>query len=724
MKIEKICEYLNDIGILQFENINKFLKIYTQLSQEKYKNTSDKLILALFSYITQISKNEQQLYQTCKNMVQNISNNQILYRYRALNMLNNIFKYKLQSKYIFFFCKLNYFILNRSSKYKYSDLYLNSKNNYSNSKTNEINEFLNEKEYINNTSIDKNVNDNNKLRINPKIKNRITKRNIKRKDNINNNTNTEKNCTFFPNINHNYKRNSRVKKINLNNNFENLLKNINYESGFYSSYNNMGNFNDYSFNRNIPFKSSNKYGYNNKINNEIEKLLQNISKYSNNPNNSKYFPQKTICRKQIKNLYKNNSVQDIPFSNISNNNDFNYIDENYDFYQNEKDHLRKVQDKILQLKLTKMDEMFKECTFTPEINNNSKYINMNQINNSTVLNLSHRNYYSHINNTNNNFNNRYNYNTINSKKTTSNKRNDKIYAEYEDDYYNIYPRKLEKPHSYSGSKNISNEYSIYRERKTELSKLFDEKYPFKPNIKYNKYFPIKSTFDERQKKFIKNKEKLNKLKEEEKLKEIEELRKRELNSKTNSKEVIKRLYDNEAIKIKDRLKKEREEKSKKKSIIDWNKRKKQYKERYPQDFNNKTFQKNLKLNDSNNINKKEENSFDYNVSTIKVNKNNLDDYNEKINSNKDYININRQLLMNKIKDEHIIGFKNNNSSNISINNSNILYKNFNNDCKTEDSQIKSIKENSKQSIKDSKYKNNRINNEMNDFNLEEKMKNF
>ena len=77
MRIEKICEYFNDIGILQLDNINRFLNIYSQLSQNKYKNKSDKLILALFSYITLISKNEQQLYDICKNIVNCFSNNLI-----------------------------------------------------------------------------------------------------------------------------------------------------------------------------------------------------------------------------------------------------------------------------------------------------------------------------------------------------------------------------------------------------------------------------------------------------------------------------------------------------------------------------------------------------------------------------------------------------------------------------------------------------------------------
>ena len=90
MTLEKICEYFNDIGILQLDNIDKFLKIYKQISQNNFKNKSDKLILALFTYITLISKNEQQLYDICKNIINSFTNNQILHRYRALYIINNI----------------------------------------------------------------------------------------------------------------------------------------------------------------------------------------------------------------------------------------------------------------------------------------------------------------------------------------------------------------------------------------------------------------------------------------------------------------------------------------------------------------------------------------------------------------------------------------------------------------------------------------------------------
>jgi len=43
MKIEKICEYFNEIGILEFEKINIFLGIYSKLNNEKYTRLIDKI---------------------------------------------------------------------------------------------------------------------------------------------------------------------------------------------------------------------------------------------------------------------------------------------------------------------------------------------------------------------------------------------------------------------------------------------------------------------------------------------------------------------------------------------------------------------------------------------------------------------------------------------------------------------------------------------------------
>ena len=730
MKIEKICEYFNNIGILQLENINRFLKIYSQLSHNKYRNKSDKIILALFSYMTLISKNENNLYEICKNIINKFLNNQILQKYRALNSINNVFISKIHSKYALFFMKLYSYLYIKNRKIRI--IHLNKKLLPNNSNSNYESQIKNDKEekLINfNTSLDK----KRKIVI-PQIKGRISKKQIKRTNNIRSEIlNNEEECTFSPRINNNYKSNSKNSKKLAYNYGNNIYINNNYESEIFPSYHNIEKFKDNKFNKIISFKNSINYSNNNKINNEIEKMLTNISKFSNNPNNSKYLPQKTIHRKQIYNLNPSYSYKELPFylntdNNISNNkNDrdnsiYNYYDNDYDFYQNEKDHIKKVQDKILQLKLQKMDKISKECTFSPELNEYSRYLNYNKlINNnndiSSEFNISNINYFSNSDRY-NNYNNSKVINTFNNQKSSAKKRA-KSYLEreeYENDYYNIYPNininKNKRTRSYSGSKNNNinnNDYSIYKQRKEELSKLFQEQYPFVPNIKYNKNYPIKSTFSERQKQFIKNKEKLSRIKDEEELKLMEEFKKRNYSFKTNSKEVVKRLYDNEAIKIKERLKKEKEEKSKGKKVIDWNKRKKQYKEKYYEDFSSNKKYQNTKLN--NNIN-------NYNIYLDK--NNNFDKenyyYSQNIDNifNQEEINNKRQLLMNKIKDEHIIGFKNSNNEK-DIENDNYKIKENIEDNYRED----------KVNIKEPIISKDRISSEEEKlYNLEEKMKNF
>ena len=108
MKIEKLCEYLNDIGLLQ-------------------------LSLGL------VSKNEQHLYDVCKNIVESFSNNQIIQRYRGIKLLRNILKSKLHSRFNTFLSKLNTHIYRRQNRNRgsprkkyYNDNYNNNNNLYKN----------------------------------------------------------------------------------------------------------------------------------------------------------------------------------------------------------------------------------------------------------------------------------------------------------------------------------------------------------------------------------------------------------------------------------------------------------------------------------------------------------------------------------------------------------------------------------------------------------------
>ena len=666
MTLEKICEYFNDIGILQLDNIEKFLKIYKQISQNNFKNKSDKTILALFTYITLISKNEQELYSICRNIVNNFTNNQILYRYRALNIISNIINTKLKSTYISFFIKLNFF---KNKKYFRSKK--NSPKIIKLNKTNFIqDEFINDNNNLSgrikkgkivkkNKAKKKDENDNNM---------NINKINLKRNNENkiyrtfdNNDIENEKECTFSPKINKYYK----PKKNNqINNEID--------SSSFFNKSNDNQNY---------------KKG-NNVINEELEKMIDNISKYSGNPNNSKYIPKKIMHRTNHNQIYPSSSYQEMqlysdPNINIQENNN-NYIDKylhgDYDFYQNEKDYIKKVQDKIFQLKLQKLDKISQECTFSPEINEVPKYLyeTKNGENNLTDINYDYENNYK---NKIYNINNNLNHNSFNNSKSFSRKRKNKLAEEFSEDYYNVYPKKRKNysnSRSHSHGKN-TNEFSVYKAKREQLNNLFNEKYPFIPSIRENKKYQIKSSFDERQKKFIEDKKKLFEQKEKEQLKEIQEMKKYSNKSKTNIKELVKKLYDKEAEKIKERLKIEKEL-SKKKKIIDWDKRNKINKEKNPEDYKINFKPKDKKLIESasqkkieNLINKiQQEKAISKSKSKSKE-KNKV--HNNKINSSKnkkkknevslkkDEINKNKQKLLEKIKDEHVIGFKNNISSN-------------------------------------------------------------
>ena len=671
MSIEKICEYLNDIGILQLENINNFLKIYTQISQNKFKNKSDNLILALFSYITLISKNEQHLYDICKNIVNSFTNNQILYRYRGIYMLNNIFKTKLYSRYISFFLKLNAFRnkINLYSKHK----------SIKSNKRNLIREnYKNEEKILNNNS-------SSRKKLNNKIGKIINTKSIKIKTNndnniyINLNKDNENNniyktfdldkkddeCTFNPKTNKYYKSKQ-------NNNIRSFEK-INNENNS-SSFLNKNNDNKNNLRRlkGDYYNNSTNYANNNVINNELEKMVENMPKYNGNMSNSRYIPKKLSYRKEFNQMYPSNSYQEIPFysdPNMNENENYNdlvnnYLNEDYDFYKNEQDYIKKVQEKIFLLKIQKMDKIAEECTFTPEINEVPRYLyrNKNGENNMTDININYENNYK---NNIYNINNKFSSNSLNNSKSFSKRRKNKLIEEFTDNNYNVYPKRRKHhskdSHSYSNSKIKNNEYSVYKAKKDKLMKLFSEQYPFMPSIRENKKFKIKSTFDERQKKFIEDKKKKFKEKEQEELKEIEEMKKYYNKSKTNIQKLVKKLYDDEAEKIKERLKTEKE-KSKKKKIIDWDKRNKLNREKYPEEYKinikSKDRQKhpNLKLENYSSVSKEKETK---NISNKRTNTSKNKKKKKENIPNKNDINTNQKLLLEKIKDEHVIGFKNN-----------------------------------------------------------------
>jgi hypothetical protein len=268
------------------------------------------------------------------------------------------------------------------------------------------------------------------------------------------------------------------------------------------------------------------------------------------------------------------------YNNGNNNNIlYHYYDNNYDFYRKGQEHVKKVEDKILQMKIQKFNELSEACTFSPIVHSPPRYINKRSSKGKnkglnrclTSTNLKKRNYLN-IDDNSKDKKNPSNQNIIKMKNNIN-----KIIDEYADDYYNNYPQKKiskKRPRSYSASKikNNKNENSIYKKREEEIIK--ERVFPFFPTIKYG--VEVKSTFADRQNKWLKDKEENeNKIKEELD-KQQKEFDKKFKRPKDEVEKIFDNLYKKQTKKDKERqMEREKEkEKSKKKPIIDWAQRNK------------------------------------------------------------------------------------------------------------------------------------------------------
>jgi len=230
-------------------------------------------------------------------------------------------------------------------------------------------------------------------------------------------------------------------------------------------------------------------------------------------------------------------------------------------------HVKDVERKIMKLKLEERNKEEKECSFSPEIN----FYHRNNIKNNEDFCLYQNNYYTKFNEINNNKNR--NYKNICPKFEGSLNNDD-----FSKELYNLCPQSNKnKKRTNSVSKEffskLSNEGSEKNLRIEERRKKDMNKYTFSPKINHNNKYKVKSSFEERQKDYINNKKKLENKKDEDEKMFMEEMNKMYM-PKSKSKDIIKRLYDNEAVKIKERIKdeKEKEKKNEKKKIINWDQR--------------------------------------------------------------------------------------------------------------------------------------------------------
>ena len=101
----KIYEYFNDIGIVDYDNINLFLNIYSDILKNKsYKNKDELLKRSLFSYMKIISNDENKLYEYSNRVINSFKNNQIISKYKSMKIIKTILYFKLRnilSQFIF-----------------------------------------------------------------------------------------------------------------------------------------------------------------------------------------------------------------------------------------------------------------------------------------------------------------------------------------------------------------------------------------------------------------------------------------------------------------------------------------------------------------------------------------------------------------------------------------------------------------------------------------------
>ena len=327
MENEKLCEYLSDIGVLLFDNVDLFLNIYSSNNSKQFKSEQEKLKNSLFIYLQKTIKDEKYLNEINNNIIETFYNNQAINKYKILKNFVNILHQKLFSRYNFFIVKISKFIANSTS----------IKNNGNKNNSDNI------------IKISENNHENKKTKLKSKKKNKMNK--TKKVNQYKNN--------WYRNINddgvvqHGF-------YINNDDCLDKIDNNINYHDveNFENNFNHFKN-NNYNFNNRYEEEYLNNYNYPNKIDNykssEIP-INYYIPKYSTSNTNNYY-------------LEDDQDIK-IPFSqNINSNTELSSpYNKNYDFFENQENFEQKVKIKLLNLENEKEINLLNQCPFNPKTN--------------------------------------------------------------------------------------------------------------------------------------------------------------------------------------------------------------------------------------------------------------------------------------------------------------------------------------------------------------------
>ena len=620
MSNEKICEYLSEKGVLLFENIDLFFQINSSLNNKNFKNEPEQLKESLFLYLQKTTKNDNLLRLISSQIIDSYYNSQAITKYKNIKNLINILHIKLLLNFNSFVLNASRYIMNkendnmRNNEHKKSQKSLKQKskpkkkeqrpkktNQYKNNYYTNIQDsnisphsfFVNNNDYNYLNMYNNEMYDN----YNPNIENI----NI---SNINNGNNDDDNIvsrTFYsPMIN--FKSTKPINNYNPNNSNE-MLMNMNDNINYSNNYNNNNNSNY------INQSFSNNYEY--------QEMLSPFKK----------------IQPQIYNLT----------NNYNNNSHLNDPQDDYDFLENERRHMQKIQNKIMNLKNERILKLEEQCTFSPKINNTYK-IPRNRYHTKSDINIS---------SSNQNFNN--------SQQTE----NDTSF--------------LTRYHNKNTFEKLYNDSSVNKIKKEERIKKYLEEFKFTPNIEGNEKYQIKSSFEQRRKSSIDARAKFRNKKIQEEMDKKKLINNKK--GKIDEKEIVNRLYGKEIKKIEEKRKSEKkikEKEEKKKHVIDWNKVYKNYYEKYPEgdDYKRHLEKRRKFMESANNIDKnkkKENNVMEFNdfLKQKEINNNVDNNIEENKNEIKDDIKENEEIN-NKDKEKDIgkdeeSNNKNENTEQITVN---------------------------------------------------------
>ena len=103
----KVCEYFNDIGIIDYDNVNDFLTIYSEIAfKNNYNSKNDILRNTIFSYMKLISQNDTLLFEYARRTLNSFINFQLVSKYKSIKVLKSILNIKIKNIIVYFFFRL------------------------------------------------------------------------------------------------------------------------------------------------------------------------------------------------------------------------------------------------------------------------------------------------------------------------------------------------------------------------------------------------------------------------------------------------------------------------------------------------------------------------------------------------------------------------------------------------------------------------------------------